>query len=331
MVPVHPRWRAISLGRAIERLMVLDAILAEPDVTWLGLSRDKVAAFTAPPFCLPPHDVPHTTIGGIVRPFPDPCPIGVAPDGSCSSACPSPAWRPRTKPRPRAYRSGRGAVNARSYFGARYYRADLGRFTTVDPELNIKDALVDPQRWNRYAYARNNPLRYTDPNGRDVVPVYLPMSSGKLELTFLDTRIADRVASVVLEVNKAGGAVVFSEAFRTAADQQDMVDRYPAFANKTFTSPHMVGLAFDVKQSQMTKESMAALETAAKAQGFGNVTVNGKLETWHFQANEFITRGKDGSVDSAYKAMLQTNQAQAVALRTVFTLLRIPLILPSAQ
>jgi hypothetical protein len=27
---------------------------------------------------------------------------------------------------------------------------------------------VEPQRWNRYAYGRNNPLRYVDPDGRDI-------------------------------------------------------------------------------------------------------------------------------------------------------------------
>jgi RHS repeat-associated protein len=62
---------------------------------------------------------------------------------------------------------GADPANARSYFGARYYRSDIGRFTTVDPELNIKDALVDPQRWNRYAYVTNNPLKYTDPDGKN--------------------------------------------------------------------------------------------------------------------------------------------------------------------
>jgi RHS repeat-associated protein len=62
----------------------------------------------------------------------------------------------------------RDAETGQDYFGARYYRTDLGRFTTVDPELNIKDALVDPQRWNRYAYVRNNPLRYVDPDGKDI-------------------------------------------------------------------------------------------------------------------------------------------------------------------
>ncbi|MEO8682348.1 MAG: RHS repeat-associated core domain-containing protein, partial [Vicinamibacterales bacterium] len=53
------------------------------------------------------------------------------------------------------------------YFGARYYRAVSGRFVTVDPVLNIKAALADPQRWNRYAYAANNPQKFIDPDGRD--------------------------------------------------------------------------------------------------------------------------------------------------------------------
>ena len=48
--PDHRHRRAMSVGRAVERLMVLDGVLAEPDVTWLGLVRDKVAAFTNPPW-----------------------------------------------------------------------------------------------------------------------------------------------------------------------------------------------------------------------------------------------------------------------------------------
>ncbi len=57
------------------------------------------------------------------------------------------------------------------YFGARYYAAPVGRFTTVDPVYNWNANLLDPQRWNRYAYGRNNPLRYVDPNGEDVFDV----------------------------------------------------------------------------------------------------------------------------------------------------------------
>jgi RHS repeat-associated protein len=66
---------------------------------------------------------------------------------------------------------GADAAYARSYFGARYYHSGVGRFTTIAPVLDVDQALADPQRWNRYTYARNNPLRYVDPDGRNPVLV----------------------------------------------------------------------------------------------------------------------------------------------------------------
>lgn len=61
------------------------------------------------------------------------------------------------------------------YFGARYHRANVGRFTTIDPVYTWRENLLDSQRWNRYSYARNNPLRYTDPDGRFIVPVAIAL------------------------------------------------------------------------------------------------------------------------------------------------------------
>ncbi|MEM5796753.1 MAG: RHS repeat-associated core domain-containing protein, partial [Bacillota bacterium] len=49
------------------------------------------------------------------------------------------------------------------YFVARYYDPAAGRFITPD---TIVQSPGDPQTLNRYAYARNNPLLYTDPSGR---------------------------------------------------------------------------------------------------------------------------------------------------------------------
>jgi len=59
----------------------------------------------------------------------------------------------------------RDAETALDYFGARYYRNLTGRFTTVDPD-HVGGDIFDPQSWNAYAYARNNPLRFVDPTGR---------------------------------------------------------------------------------------------------------------------------------------------------------------------
>jgi hypothetical protein len=44
-----------------------------------------------------------------------------------------------------------------------------GRFLSIDPEMDVDKNLYEPQRWNRYSYALNNPLKYTDPNGRSPV------------------------------------------------------------------------------------------------------------------------------------------------------------------
>ncbi len=51
------------------------------------------------------------------------------------------------------------------YFGARYYGASLGRFTSADEVFADQDE-NDPQSWNLYNYVRNNPLRYSDADGR---------------------------------------------------------------------------------------------------------------------------------------------------------------------
>jgi RHS repeat-associated protein/uncharacterized repeat protein (TIGR01451 family) len=47
-------------------------------------------------------------------------------------------------------------------YGARMYSPALGRFLSPD---TIVPAPGDPQSLNRYAYTRNNPLKYTDPTG----------------------------------------------------------------------------------------------------------------------------------------------------------------------
>ncbi|MBU0705986.1 hypothetical protein KJ657_02540 [Patescibacteria group bacterium] len=60
------------------------------------------------------------------------------------------------------------------YYGARYYDAEIGRFITPDPlllridqmsEEQRNEFLSDPQNLNAYTYAKNNPVKYVDPDG----------------------------------------------------------------------------------------------------------------------------------------------------------------------
>jgi RHS repeat-associated protein len=53
------------------------------------------------------------------------------------------------------------------YFLARNYSNVQGRFTSVDPE-NAGAYAGNPQTWNGYGYAINQPMLYTDPDGLKV-------------------------------------------------------------------------------------------------------------------------------------------------------------------
>jgi RHS repeat-associated protein len=58
----------------------------------------------------------------------------------------------------------RDAETGLDYFGARYFSAAEGRFTSPDPGAY---KIEDPRTFNRYAYVNNNPLKYVDPTGRE--------------------------------------------------------------------------------------------------------------------------------------------------------------------
>ncbi len=59
----------------------------------------------------------------------------------------------------------RDAETNLDYFGARYFSAPQGRFTSADPSGLYFANPTNPQSLNLYSYARNNPLKFTDPTG----------------------------------------------------------------------------------------------------------------------------------------------------------------------
>jgi RHS repeat-associated protein len=80
-------------------------------------------------------------------------------------------WCDSTR-RSRSTGKERDSETSLDFFGERYFSAAQGRFTSPDALIMKKEWLGDPQRWNHYAYVRNNPLRYIDPNGEDLTIVY---------------------------------------------------------------------------------------------------------------------------------------------------------------
>ncbi len=73
----------------------------------------------------------------------------------------------------------RDQESGNDYFGARYYASTMGRWMSPDP-INLTNArLMNPANTlNKYAYGANNPLKYVDPDGKDITLYYRAPSGG---------------------------------------------------------------------------------------------------------------------------------------------------------
>jgi len=61
--------------------------------------------------------------------------------------------------------AGSAMSSGLDYLGARYFSGAQGRFTSPDPIAISSAHIENPQRWNGYAYALNNPLVNVDIGG----------------------------------------------------------------------------------------------------------------------------------------------------------------------
>jgi hypothetical protein len=83
---------------------------------------------------------------------------------------------------------------------ARYHDPGSSRFL---PETDVAEMCVDPASLHRYIYAKDNPLRYTDPDGHEVVPGTFATEWAPVEASETSKAAAARLKSmkgkVVLE------------------------------------------------------------------------------------------------------------------------------------
>jgi RHS repeat-associated protein len=108
------------------------------------------------------------------------------------------------------------------YMQHRYYRADEGRFVTIDPvfyEVGItrdgKTVQMDPQLQNSYSYAANNPIIKKDPEGRLSVQTFkdflIAISTGndllKLGMSYQDYGMSTQIG---MSSNRAYTDAAFS-------------------------------------------------------------------------------------------------------------------------
>jgi RHS repeat-associated protein len=89
----------------------------------------------------------------------------------------------------------RDAETGTDYFGARYFSAAQGRFTSPDEAL-VDQFEEDPQSWNLYSYVRNNPHSFVDPSGRVCV------SSGLGKADYDEASVPGPTCASIAEADK---------------------------------------------------------------------------------------------------------------------------------
>ena len=105
-------------------------------------------------------------------------------------------------------------------FGARYNTSQMGRFMTTDRN-NAGASATGPQSWNGYAYAGNNPLNSTDPDGLTTVACVDNGTGGQNCTVYQNTQ--DFKNSVA---NSSGVSAHDGQIFATVNGQQQQVGTY---------------------------------------------------------------------------------------------------------
>jgi RHS repeat-associated protein len=147
------------------------------------------------------------------QPFGAEIPAGINGRGTCYAGTDNPKQKFTGKER--------DEETGLDYFGARYFSSAQGRFVASDTMLAKKEWLPDPQRWNRYAYVRNNPFRYVDPNGEDLVIYYgLGRHVSDRDRKWFEDHKDEILAAIREKFEKAGVKNVSLRDMSTLSDDQ---------------------------------------------------------------------------------------------------------------
>jgi RHS repeat-associated protein len=176
----------------------------------------------------------------------------------------------------------RDTESGNDYFGARYYASSMGRWMSPDPKMFSKQRMFDPQQWNMYAYVRNNPLIYFDPNGQELVSVVFGNQT-----VLVDRSIARNVINVLRDASNAGISLTITSGFRNSKHQEDMYKAWVKGGRKgnpvapPNSSGHEAGQAFDVSKGGLTDEQKGKLNEIGKSDG---LTMHEEATAIHFGA-----------------------------------------------
>ncbi len=92
------------------------------------------------------------------------------------------------------------------YAGAREQGPNVARFFSPDPIGISRQKVLDPQQWNMYSYARNNPLRFADPTGMYTANCGADVRNCQKQIHNFDTALQNALRSKKSSIRQAAQA-----------------------------------------------------------------------------------------------------------------------------
>ena len=233
----------------------------------------------------------------------------------------------------------RDAETGLDYFEARYYSATMGRFTSPDEFTGGPDelydfaddasdnplfyaSLIEPQSLNKYQYAYNNPLRYTDPDGHGietlwdaanvvmgVVSLVKNVKSGNYGAAVVDAVgvVLDGAATAVPFL--PGGAGTAIKAVRGGAAVAKAVNRTDNIVDGVKAADKTGGALTAANNGKNTAVKVAKTDApqAAKQGGLGSYT------NTHQSGTQYAGKGDYGRSQSSAKRVAKKEKDPLVS------------------
>lgn len=164
-------------------------------------------------------------------------------------------------------------------YSARHYDPGYGRFTTMDPHSENYYSI------SPYAYVMNNPMRFTDPTGKDGWDFLHAFVSGAEQKVGGAINVVVHPIETVVNMATAPAPTTIGEAVVNAADQTSMgsistmMNAVQAVAsdlnggNGSATGAFLGGMAADLGMAVVTGKAVQALGNGLSAASKGGNTV----------------------------------------------------------
>ncbi len=167
---------------------------------------------------------------------------------------------------------------------ARYYDPVIGRFYSNDPVgYTAKNPVMS---FNRYLYVNNNPYKFKDPDGRELVGIMLPGlnssdSNLKTREFLVDKTIASNVQGFATEAIAKFPQLSVNNTLRTRSSSSITTTNTKASG----LSRHNAGFAVDLNgTATLSKSELGELRSIASSNGLGTA-INADADKPHFSAD----------------------------------------------